>query len=205
MLAGLLGVPSASSQTVMSRTVLEHFITKADHFDFKSPESGLGHVLRLDLDVTGDGRAEVFLGSGPTGQQGTTWWVYSPAKAGRYAVLGEMFFHPGGVCWDPQARLLSVSQRIEPHAHVVSGYRFTTTGIEWARSSKPITDRSEPLPGELRELSNCVEMPAVLSATPYSVAHGPVRWTDLVTDRAADPQPQLLSGLLLLVEDGRRP
>src|SRR5438046_1258651 len=50
-------------------------------------------VYRLDLDVTGDGQPELFLGTTWSGSQsGMRWVVYTPQADGRYRPLGTIEF-----------------------------------------------------------------------------------------------------------------
>jgi tetratricopeptide (TPR) repeat protein len=50
-------------------------------------------VLRMELDVTGDGKPELFLGATWTGSQnGMLWVVYTPRANGRYQPLGVLQF-----------------------------------------------------------------------------------------------------------------
>ena len=178
-------------------TVLSHFMEETTSFDYSSRDNGLGHLLRIDLDVTGDGVAEVFLAPGPTGRAGTYWNVYSPGQSGRYNSLGRIFFHPGAFCFDPEERLFLLSQRVEPHEHVVAGYRFSQSGAEWVRSSRQVSDLETPFPPELQDLSSCPTETEVLMATPFDAAHGLQAWLGLQSHQLVDPQPPRLVDLPL--------
>jgi hypothetical protein len=51
-------------------------------------------VFRMELDVTGDGKPELFLGTTlGIGRTGMPWAVYSPRADGRYRPLGVIYFH----------------------------------------------------------------------------------------------------------------
>lgn len=82
----ITGVRCAAAADV---DLLDHF-WKTSEVVSESP----GSVLRMDLDVTGDGQAEVFLAnSQKTGTSGVQeWHIYSKIGEGRYKLLGVLAF-----------------------------------------------------------------------------------------------------------------
>jgi hypothetical protein len=73
-------------------SLVEHFVSMMKTYvDAKPGENGRGpiSILRMDMDVTKDGVAEIFLSASSTGgNQGLLWVVYTRQDDGRYRPLG---------------------------------------------------------------------------------------------------------------------
>ncbi len=122
-LAGLLllAAPAAPQQP---RTLLEHFFAQdRQGRQWKA-------LMRVDLDVTGDGQPEVFLtGSAGWGKSGSYWTAYSCAETG-FSVLGErLLFHPGFFVWRPESREIVVLQPIQISRYRLVRYRLAPQGF----------------------------------------------------------------------------
>lgn len=65
------------------------------HFDDASELIPIGgiHIFRVELDLNGDERPELFLSqSGNSGRSGSWWFAYSPESDGRYRFIGDLVF-----------------------------------------------------------------------------------------------------------------
>lgn len=89
-----LEVLSPDAQTA-DQSLLDHFVSMLKI----PPDEGTSgsmpiKVFRMELDVTGDGKPELFLGTTwGIGRTGMPWAVYTPRPDGRYRPLGVIYFH----------------------------------------------------------------------------------------------------------------
>lgn len=104
-------------------------------------------VARMDLDVTNDGRPEIFLSTTESaGNAGQTWIVYSPAQKDlRY--LGTVFLHQLGFRFIKETRTLTAYERISAGEGGFVYYGVDDTGIRIVGTSPELEGR----PPELEE------------------------------------------------------
>ncbi len=87
-------------------------------------------VLRMELDVTGDGVAELFVGTTHLGGAfGNAWVVYTPVQSGKWRRLGALQFHYEGFYFSAEAARLSVYVRASATSGGFTRYRVDSAGF----------------------------------------------------------------------------
>jgi hypothetical protein len=190
-------------------TVLDDFVLRkcgydnraaGDVVDFDHADNG-AFVYRLELEVTGDGRSEVFLALGPSGREGTTWLVYSPDRAKVYRVLGELFFHPAAFCYLEREHLLRVARRCADGAARAQDASWAATDFAFGPSGVRQVGVSECMdPSSEKLLLDCAASPRVLTASAYDAKRGAPLWTYLGAGGVAERQPEPLGTLRMAPE-----
>ncbi|MFI5118066.1 MAG: hypothetical protein ACHP8B_15350 [Terriglobales bacterium] len=86
--------PRMQGSYAAAQSLLEHLVTMLKiQPDADAHRSVPIEVYRMELDVTGDGKPELFLGTTwDTSRNGMLWAVYTPQADGRYRPLGVMTF-----------------------------------------------------------------------------------------------------------------
>ncbi len=141
LLFTLMWVAAAASATEEVANVWSHFLGGAN-----GPEGG---VVRMDLDVTGDGVPEIFLTDGRYwARTARTWQVYSP-QGESFRFLGTVRFHDKLVRFDPGQGRITAWETHGIGRYVKVEYQVSSSGIE------PLTQK------EIREESGGDEVEAI--------------------------------------------
>jgi hypothetical protein len=110
-----------------------HATDLLDHFWQKSEvrRTSPGNVLRMDFDLTGDGRPEILLSNSQnSGTSGVhEWWVYAWVAPGEYRSLGTLPFSYQLFQVTTQGRLGAYHQIQGPIGKYVT-FRLSETGFE---------------------------------------------------------------------------
>jgi hypothetical protein len=86
--------------------------------------------MRMELDVTGDGKSEVFLSNtARTGNGGGPWVVYSPRPDGAYVLLAELGFHGRFFRYDSESSLFVAGGHVSAEETTLRYFRVDDTGF----------------------------------------------------------------------------
>lgn len=199
----------AEATTGPNRTVLDDFMFRkpsprelaaTDVADFDDEQDRATLIYRVEVDVTGDRRPELFLALGPTGKEGTTWSIYSPDPKRRYHYLGELFFHPASFCYLARQRVFRVGRRCgdrDPSTGetpwATADFAIGATGMWETRTSQCGCGAS----AELASLLACAKQHGGTAAAPFDAKRGNSKWRSMETWTPAERQPQPLDWLLM--------
>jgi hypothetical protein len=87
-------------------------------------------ILRMQFDVTGDEKAEIFLSNSQmTGNGGGPWVVYSPLADGTYRVLDEIGFHGRFFRFDRDKALFVTGGHVSVASTALTSYRVDENGF----------------------------------------------------------------------------
>ncbi len=88
-------------------------------------------VSRMDLDVTKDGKPELFLATSYLGGAfGQSWVVYTPEASGKYRRLGVLAFHYEAFYYSSQEDRFSVYVRVDRERGGFTRYRIGPEGFK---------------------------------------------------------------------------
>jgi hypothetical protein len=135
--AFLIGaILSVASFGAVDMPLLSHFISTLE-----IPTDVPSKVLRMELDVTGDGRPELFLGTTYLGGNfGNAWTVYSPGDDGRYRSLGQLTFHYEGFYYAADASRFCVYVRASAQEGGFTCYHTSANGFEEMDGASGVDD-----------------------------------------------------------------
>jgi TPR repeat protein len=153
-----------------------------------------GTLLRMELDVTGDGKPELFLASSQSaGLAGTTWRVFSPTGAGACGYFGEMFFHYLGFRFDAARREFMTYDRAGGGEGTFSHIPVGPRGFGKPRTGKGVVANSPDFTREWDVIERWQSGPAapVFGADLADVIQHPssAAWTNMRTSQPASPSP----------------
>jgi hypothetical protein len=94
LLCLLVVIPALASSQALGESLLGHLVAMWDIPDDTEPSQQYApEIYRMELDVTGDGKVELFLGTSWGGsRRGIPWVVYTLEEDGRYRPLGTIEF-----------------------------------------------------------------------------------------------------------------
>jgi hypothetical protein len=199
MVVALALVMAVARVGAAEQEILTHFykVTRTVPFPGES-------VLRFELDVTGDGKPELFLGSG---RGSLLWVVYTPTGEGQYRQLGTIKFSDelfrmsqvevNGVVewhlvtWQPDEQNRGYGRRFE--------YRIGSSGFELISTGDAIGAQSAEMAkidAEFREWRKTAQV-RILSADAADLllvdrtigARKPQKWYDVTTGELASVAP----------------
>lgn len=89
-----------------------------------------GSIMRMELDVTGDGRKEVFLSNSElTGSSGGRWLVYSPMADSSYRVFARISFHGRFFRYERDTSLFVAGGHVSAEQTSLRYYRVDVVGF----------------------------------------------------------------------------
>lgn len=99
-------------------------------------------IVRMDLDVDGDGAVEVFLANNGTSERaGPLYSVYSPRAGGGWVLLAALKFQWEYIYIDPETRKLHILEFLDRQTFDVVIWSLAPTG--WLQSSRTHYDRGD--------------------------------------------------------------
>jgi hypothetical protein len=122
----LTAILSLATLGAADTPLLSHFVSSLE-----IPAGVPSKVLRMELDITGDGKPELFLGTTYLGgTSGNAWTVYTPGDDGRYRLLGQLTLHYEDFYYDPGARRLCVYVRASAQDGGFTCYHTSSSGFD---------------------------------------------------------------------------
>ncbi len=126
-----LGFVRATEDEEKDQPLLDHFSVR-EYLPTDSSELSSSQVFRMELDVTGDGKPELFLASSSGGsKQGLWWMVYTPDRERHYRCLGSMTFGYNDFYYSERTSILSALAGGVPSGAV--GFTFYHVGADGIR------------------------------------------------------------------------
>jgi len=170
-----------------------------DHFWDKSQvlSDSPGQVLRMELDVTGDGHPEIFLAnSQKTGTSGVEeWLVYSRVGPARYRAFGTLAFsYQLFLVRDDGPSLVAYYKDVGPMGSVVT-YRVTETGFREDSVEPNVAASSRAM--EFSSWRKQAGLKVLAAGLNELTGASPPRWKDLLTGQET-PAMLDLEGLLVV-------
>jgi hypothetical protein len=161
----VLAAVTAITAVASDATILKDLVSEGLFVD--APDA---LIHRMDLDMTGDGRKEIFV-AGSTSQAGLDWVIYCALPEGSYRRLGVVTFSPKAFAFDARSGLLVHYQRVGAG---VGGYVWYQVDSKGLHTLDRIADAEAA-----RRVRNWNDRPRVWSTTMRALRAGdPVDWQD---------------------------